>query len=298
MDLTPAERSHLASFYAKRFPTPQQRSELARAAAVVEPPPTSTSATAAWTRLLADAQEAGRLARLAHVAAQRAPDDDNLRRAAALIGPPPSVWPKLALGTLAVGVPVLAVLSVAVVAIQVGAFDGTPANAAPQVTPAAMDIVAVADAVDAPDVQAVTDIGNDVPANAALVATPDEEGIADDWQEPVAEVEPVLNSETTPVVRTVQPANARGRCTLESGGLIGYWYAGRDNPGRVGDTITVPRDMNVRAHVPSLSNDFDSRGPVRCVLVQGDRVRLTHAPVPVPVDAFWVPLYSGDVVSE
>ncbi len=291
MDLTPAERSHLASFYAKRFPTPQQRSELARAAAVVEPPATSTSANAAWTRLLADAQEAGRLPRLAHVAAQRAPDDENLRRAAALIGPPPSVWPKLALATAAVGIPVLAVLSVAVVAIQVGAFDGTPANAAPRVMPTAMDVAPVVIAVQEAEVP-------DVASALAPVAAPEEEGVADDWREPVAQAEPVLTAETTPVVRTVQPANAHGRCTLQSGGLIGYWYAGRANPGRVGDVVTVPRDMNVRAHVPSLSNNFDSRGPVRCVLVEGDRVRLTHAPVPVPVDAFWVPLYSGDVVAE
>jgi hypothetical protein len=191
------------------------------------------------------------------------------------------------LATVAVGAPVLAVLSVAVVAIQVGAFDGTPANAAPQAMPAVVDVAPV---VQDDPVDAVADA---VPVDAVA-----DEGVADDWQEPVAQVEPVLTAETTPVVHTVQPANANGRCTLSSGGLIGYWYAGRNNPGGIGDVVTVPNAMNVRAHVPSVSNNFDSRGAVRCVLVQGDRVRLTHAPIPVPVDAFWVPLYSGDVLSE
>jgi hypothetical protein len=290
MDLTPAERSHLASFYAKRFPTPEQRSALARAAAVVEPSAISTSAKAAWTRLLADAEEAGRLPRLAHVAAQQAPEDENLRHAALLIGPPPSAWPKVGLATAAVGLPVLAVLCVAVVSVRVGAFEGTPALAAPQAVPVSIDVAPVVDEAVAAEPQTVSTV-DAAPAVA-------EEGMADDELQPTVPVEPVLTAEPALTVTTVQPANANGRCTLESGGLIGFWYAGRNNPGGVGDVVTVPRDMNVRAHVPSLSNDFDSRGPVRCVLVQGDRVRLTHAPVPVPVDAFWVPLYSGDVVAE
>ena len=134
MDLTPAERSHLAIFFAKRFPTASDRSELARAAAVVEPDSNPTSARAAWERLIADAEQSDRLARLAHAAADRLPHDATLRRAANLIGPPPSPWPKLALATAAVAVPVMAVFAVGVIAVSVGAFDGTEATAAPQAT--------------------------------------------------------------------------------------------------------------------------------------------------------------------
>lgn len=298
MDLTPAERSNLASFYAKRFPDPTDRSELARAAAIVEPSTPVTSARAAWDRLLADAEDAGRLARLAHAAADRDPDDANLRRAALLIGPAPSVWPKLALATAAVGVPVLAVLAVGVVALSVGAFDTAPANAAPRAT--ASPSVAVVAPADAPDGPAV--VATETPAEAADDAVPAARPVEDEPAEPPADA-PIAattphTADSAPVVASARPANDSGRCTLSGGGLIGYWYAGTESPGTVGQTLTVDSAMNVRGHVPSVSNHFDARGPIRCVLVKGDRVRLSHAPVPVPVGSFWVPLYSGDVVSE
>ena len=304
MDLTPAERSHLAMFFAKRFPTASDRSQLARAAAVVEPNATATSAHAAWERLLADAQEAGRLARLAHAAVEKAPEDDNLRRAAALIGPPASPWPKLALVTAAVAVPVAALFVIGVVAVSVGAFDGTEATAAPRAGGVASEPVA---AVDAPSVDPVAVQATSEGAADDAVLPMDEAGA----DEPAVEAEPIpvadegtadpvppRASSRAPNASSTGPANHSGRCTQAGGGLIGYWYAGTSSPGSQGDVITVPRDMNVRAWVPSISNDFDARGPVRCVLVGGDRVRLTHAPVPVPVDSFWVPLYSGDIVSE
>jgi hypothetical protein len=104
---------------------------------------------------------------------------------------------------------------------------------------------------------------------------------------------------TPPKDRTRGPAWHSGRCTYDKpSDFIGYWYAGEDNPGAVGQTITVEIGVNVRADYPDTHNDFDKRTKVRCILKRGDKVKLTSTPILVPGDRFWVPLYHGDLVEE
>ena len=123
----------------------------------------------------------------------------------------------------------------------------------------------------------------------------------------VVEEEPVIEDEgpgyitahTAPTERPNGPAWRNGRCTYDKDSdFIGYWYAGADQPGRKGEIIEVAMGVNVRKDYPGRHNNFDKRAKVRCILKRGDKVKLTEAPVLVPGDKFWVPLFHGDLVEE
>jgi hypothetical protein len=96
----------------------------------------------------------------------------------------------------------------------------------------------------------------------------------------------------------VYPAMVDGRCTTEPGALVGYWYAGEQLPGSVGETIMVDRSVHVRRDFPRYGNQFDTRTPTQCFLVEGDEITLREAPIPVPPDSWWVPLHSGDLLRD
>jgi tetratricopeptide (TPR) repeat protein len=108
-----------------------------------------------------------------------------------------------------------------------------------------------------------------------------------------------VNAHTPPEERHNGPAWRNGRCTYEKDGdFIGYWYAGAEMPGRQGETIQVKMGVNVRKDYPGLHNDFDKRAKVRCIVKRGDSIKLAAAPILVPPDKYWVPLYHGDIVEE
>jgi hypothetical protein len=83
-------------------------------------------------------------------------------------------------------------------------------------------------------------------------------------------------------------------CGAPDGELVGWWYAGAISPGETGAVVTMPTSVRVRADYPSSANHFVI-GAQRCSLPAGARVRLREAPVHVPGDRWWVPLYGGDV---
>ena len=87
-----------------------------------------------------------------------------------------------------------------------------------------------------------------------------------------------------------------GRCTTQDDGVVGYWYAGADAPGQAGEVLVMDYSVNVRADYPDHHNAYDARATVRCQLAAGDKVRLTAPPIHVPGDAYWVPLYNGDLI--
>ena len=159
--------------------------------------------------------------------------------------------------------------------------------------------------------QALAQVVELEPISAPEVTDPSPEVIVEEAEiEPIAEVieeEPIIEDEgpgyitahTAPDDRPHGPAWRNGRCTYDkSSDFIGYWYAGADLPGRQGEIITVGLGVNVRKDYPGIHNNFDKRAKVRCILKRGDKVKLTEAPVLVPGDKFWVPLYHGDLVEE
>jgi hypothetical protein len=92
-------------------------------------------------------------------------------------------------------------------------------------------------------------------------------------------------------------ARHHGRCTTAEGGIVGYWYAGAESPGKLGEIITMRSWANVRADMPGPHNRYNARAEERCALIEGDRVRLTAEPIQIAGGAYWVPLRSGDLVT-
>jgi hypothetical protein len=79
-----------------------------------------------------------------------------------------------------------------------------------------------------------------------------------------------------------------GRCKVKGGGLVGWWYAGAEKPGRAGEVIRVTRSANVRATRPDPSNGWNFQSTMRCSVMAGDRLRISGEPVLVNGEAWWV----------
>ena len=319
MELDPHATSDLTAFFTKRFPEPEDRAALARAAHIAFREPEQSEPDVAWGGLVTRAREQSALPRLARCAARKRPEDENLQGVAAVLSgrawpPQPtstssSTWKQL--GTLAV---LVGVASVAWAASGPNEANVTASganlepskvelqeNATPAVPKAAAE-PAPTSGTDAPPLEA---------ANAAPVAaTPSstEQGSA---------VPPAADSETTqaaPASPSSPPEDRRGAdraataakaapepareeqvfigCSGEPGELVGYWYAGRESPGSKGDQIKVPRDHNVRVDYPDRHNNYNRRAKIRCTLGVGQDLVLTADPIRVPGDAYWVPLHA------
>jgi hypothetical protein len=72
--------------------------------------------------------------------------------------------------------------------------------------------------------------------------------------------------------------------------VVGYWYAGRDNPGAAGASYTLDRDARVRADYPRSENRHNAAAPERCVLPRGATIVLRAAPIEASRGYWWVPL--------
>jgi hypothetical protein len=271
------ERRELAEFFAKRFSDDSVRSMLARQAGIKEDC-SGSEAQAAWQDLITTAQNRRRLPNLAIVASKTDITDQNLQAVCNLLG----ARARITRNRILTGV------AAASIALGFGAVGWTLGSSDQPVALAELSQPApiVADAV--------------VAAAPELVETPQPTPIVEAIAEEAVTPEPSFaRGHTPPEDRMTGPAWRDGRCTYDKpGDFIGYWYAGADNPGAVGETITVSLGVNVRADYPDLHNNFDKRTKVRCILKRGDKVKLTAAPILVPGDRFWVPIYHGDLVEE
>ena len=79
-------------------------------------------------------------------------------------------------------------------------------------------------------------------------------------------------------------------------GLVGYWYGGEGDPAKIGEEIVLSRDLNVRADYPDSHNRHNRHAEVLCVLLKGQRVRLSRDPIGVSKGHHWVPLAGSDVL--
>ena len=270
------ERRELAEFFAKRFSDDSVRTLLARQAGIKTDANTGEPAIA-WEQLITTAQNRRRLPNLAIVASQTDQSDQNLQAVCNLLG----ARTRIMRNRMLTGVAAASIaLGFGLGGWSLGSADAPKILAsAPAPTPA---IVALAEPTD--DI-ALTP-AEDTPAAEAIPAEP-------------ALGPTFVRSHTPPKDRTLGPAWHSGRCTYDKpGDFIGYWYAGDESPGAMGQTITVALGVNVRADYPDVHNNFDKRTKVRCILKRGDKVKLTAAPILVPGDRFWVPLYHGDLVTE
>ena len=278
-----SECRELAEFFAKRFSEPSIRSMLANQAGLKELDEADTPAEA-WEQLITTAQNRRKLPKLAIVASKTDQDDQNLQAVCNLLGARARIIRNRVTG-------VAAAAALALGFGMAGFSLGTDTEAV-----------------------AIADINTGTPslAEEVIIAPPIDDALAS--AENIDAVEPVevpeanlpspiesgfVNAHTPPEERHNGPAWRNGRCTYEQDGdFIGYWYAGAEMPGNQGETIQVKMGVNVRKDYPGRHNDFDKRAKVRCILKRGDSVKLTAAPILVPPDKYWVPLYHGDIVEE
>ncbi len=276
MHLDDRELDLLARFFAKRFPHAADRAALLVPAELEDSQ--ADEPVAAWRDVLEQAQRQGALDRLARAARTDDPDDVNLREVRRLlIGAPAPRWNLVAAGLGAVAG--LALVGLGGVAWALSGATATvgasPAgDRAPTVAAAPKSVPPVLASVREPEVPRPLPARVEPPVEVAAVPTP-----------------PVV-----PAVSNPRRPLTADHCARVGAEVSGYWYVGAEMPGAVGDVIVVPHDVYVRAEVPGAANGYDTRTEVRCVLYEGDRVRLSVKPVLVPADAWWVGTSGSDVV--
>jgi hypothetical protein len=236
-------------------------------------------AEAEWERRLHAALDDGTLPKLIRPLAARWPEDANLQSAARLLAPRRAPVVSLVAGSAGV---ILLGLGAALAAgigrstapsplqpqsVSEVVAAWVPAPAAPQEPAASLDPVATAAEPAAPL------------ATAAAPAAP------------VAPARPLQP-------QSVAQAAGASPCGDTPGDVVGWWHAGAERPGQVGDVVTLSRAVNVRSFYPNEQNRFSLRSEVLCVLDVGTRVRLSRAPVSIPGDAWWVAIAGGDVMQD
>jgi hypothetical protein len=277
MHLDEQELLLLARFFAKRFPDPAERAPILARAGL--PDEGLDTPAAAWEQVLRAAQDTNTLPNLGRAVQVDDPDDENLREMRRiLIGEPTRTWRPSA---------VLAAVGAAALLLTAGAAWGlaTTLGGDDQAADAAPVPVARTASI-APDLvptQAVAPTLEPAAAEPEAVAAVDEDRV---------EV-PVDSTSSGLVDEPVETAPEHcGKLETE---VRGYWYAGSEDPGKTGDTIIVPRDVNVRSAYPRFSNGYDTEAPIRCVLYGGDLVRLSRAPIHVPFNRYWVATAAADL---
>ena len=272
MEWTEQELRELATFLARRMTT---RLEL------IDPadPPAAGDPIGLWCEELKAAHESGRLAHLSRKISRIDPDDENLQKACDLLA---ESGGRNALQVMG------AALSVGVFALVAG---GAWMMAIPSATPLQPQSVTMARADITPD--PIRAVETSTIARTAL-STPVLELVAAAVESAHATHEPDVQVTHAPPALT-QPVPVAPGCVTDAGEVVGYWYAGETPPGTEGELVTMPHAVNVRATFPHDSNGYDASGTVTCVLEEGDRVRLSKAPVRVAGGAWWVPLVTGDL---
>lgn len=265
MDLDDATRRDFAAFLARRHPGADTLARVAREAGVEAP---SEAGIAGWEALLVRAEGSGRLPALVDAAGRGLEGDANFDAVRALVAPP-APGPRIG---LAIGAAVVA--AVTVVGVVGGAVlwrasptedAGSPAAASPAVAAASPAVAPVAPpAPPAPPAVAPPT----PPEPAPAPATP------------------------APVASSARPSPG---CAAPDGARVGWWYAGKEDPGPAGTTWTLRAAANVRSDYPNADNGFSMRGRVQCVLPAGTAQRLSHAPVNIGNGHWWVPVYGGDL---
>ena len=309
MELNQHEINEMADFFAKRFPTAQQRSALARDVGFFYVEDNVGSTNLAWVTFIQTALTNQLLDELIKVASAKHPEDKNMQALCDIMtgGPKKPLFASPAI-PFAIGVAATALLFVG---FSMGGSDGTDiaqtgdiaqtANINDQVN---LHEATINTSTEGNISTALTNTNNDgvktiipeIVAGNPLDKAKELQAAA--TKNPKATKSNVRKTVEATAPPTVTTANEVGRCTLKEGGVVGYWYAGENRPGASGQTITMEYSVNVRADYPDAHNGFNARSPVRCGLLTGDTVKLSQDPILVPGDRYWVPILSGDLVAE
>ncbi len=318
MEFSEREITDLAAFFAKRFPSFEERASICEATGLAGHVQLAGDASAAWTDAVRAALQRGCLQKLVQRAAAHRSDDENLAEMARVLGAGQR-WRPRRWGLVA---GVAAVASFGIVATW-APWAGVPVSNADvpnegRVPAASSAVVVQSTALESPVGSAEGSEPGVSPVEAGVsVAVPDpshdtsadtvsalskEAVVAELDLEELAVVPPAVPAISPSPEARVSPkarvhSGAPLRCEGEPGAIIGYWYAGETSPGSVGSHYTVDGGINVRASYPSSDNGYDSRSALVCTLGHSWELRLGHEPVFVTGGAYWVPLSPDDIVA-
>lgn len=76
-------------------------------------------------------------------------------------------------------------------------------------------------------------------------------------------------------------------------GIVGFWWAGPEHPGKVGEIVQLDKGVHVRCDLPRPDNNWDYKTPVASTLSAGHWVRISGDAVKVR-QSWFVPLHEAD----
>ncbi len=315
MEFSEREIVDLATFFAKRFPSYEQRAALAEAAGLAGDTQLTGEATSAWSDVIRVAAQKGKLVELVERAHQLRPEDDNLREMARVFGAG-GRWRRRRWGLIA-GASVAAAAGLLLWSPWSGTAPPAPASseapsraalsvpepdAAPEPDPPRVDADALGgeplEPSEPPETDAALEIEPepDPAPEPEAIPAPEPEAIPAPEAQGGARAEPPRSAPREAPVATgpIRPL-AHNPCKGEPGQVVGYWYSGEIDPGELGGVFTVVAGVNVREQMPSAANDFGLT-PVVCTLGDGWKVRIGMEPVLIPGGVYWVPFRPEDLL--
>jgi hypothetical protein len=116
---------------------------------------------------------------------------------------------------------------------------------------------------------------------------------------------PSLIQQASQHIASLQPQsvkpNRKGKLTRRCGAgpqeRIGYFHWGPVADGKPTEEVLIARSVNVRAEYPNPKNQYSLSGQVRCILRQGEKLKLSEEAILVAGGHYWVPISSQDLVT-
>jgi len=290
MQLTDQELQDLATFFARRAPSIEERYLVRKRARLSFDNSQTHHPRTGWLQILVEATDLGKLNRLAYVIAAEYPDDRNLQQVCQLLAEKGN----------SDGLKRTAMYAVPISAFALVLFFW-PHEQVAELQPQSLTAELQPQSVEqtAPETLATLQPQSVKEGTPETVATLQPQSVK---QAPppqkVAVNKPVIRSapraattaEDTPAAPTHIP------CNPDNEKIIGYWYSGDDPAGIRGQTITIAKTVNVRTEYPSYRNDYSPRSTVQCVLFEGEQVHLSQDPILVSGDRYWIPIAGKDLI--
>jgi hypothetical protein len=281
MQLNDQELQDLATFFARRAPSIEERDLFRKRARLSLDNSQTYHPRTGWLQILVEATDRGKLGRLAYVISAEHPGDRNLQQVCQL----------LAERGNASGVKQAAMFGIPICAFAMVLFFW-PHGEFTEIQPQSQAMKLQPQSVEEAASEAVATLQ---PQSIEETSTPQKLEVID----ALPKVSPTGQEAVALVTTTTAPPQTRPThvpCDPEHEDIIGYWYSGDDPAGARGETITIAKTVNVRTEYPSFRNDYSPRSPVQCVLFEGEQLHLSQDPILVSGDRYWIPITGTDLI--
>lgn len=300
MQLNDQELQDLATFFARRAPSLEERYLFRKRARLSHESNQTHHPRTGWLQILVEAADSGKLGRLAYVISAEYPEDRNLQQVCQLLAEKGNSDGLKQAAMYGIPISAFALVLFFWPHSQVGELQPQSAQLQPQsVDQAAPEVTASLQP------QSVKETIASLQPQSVKETTPkpqkklQPQSIEEERGRKVLAKQTTHNKTRLPTrTAMVTSVNAPDHtpCEANSEHLIGYWYSGDDPAGIQGQTITIAKTVNVRTEYPSFRNDYSPRSPVQCVLFEGEQVKLSLEPILVSGDRYWIPITGKDLI--